>query len=293
MDLDQLILKNNKALEKRKDTNTLRHSNLLELSKQFPYYGYVEVDISNVPKFLMFYNNDDTIARTFFWWGKDSYEPTSLKIWTALSLNSFSILDVGAYSGVYSLAAASANPRAKIYSFEALDRVYSRLLVNQCVNNFINIKPLNFLISNSVNDSNNLNVYSGETILVSGSTTIDKSTQGKNPYETKFVKSATLDSMFADHQVSLIKIDVEGAELLVLEGSKNVIQNNYPDILMEVLTDADVAGLNELLKKYSYNYYSINDTSGEITQLDCIGVSKDILNILITKKSLKEIKNLI
>jgi FkbM family methyltransferase len=297
MNLKELVLKNEQALKEKENitkVGLLTDSELLLKSKEFPYKGFVEVNITGVPEFLMFHNNDDVVARSYFWKGRDSYESTSLKLWSAISKKSPIVLDIGAYTGIYSLAAASVNLKSKIYSFEALDRIYSRLLVNKLLNNFANIETFNVIVSD-VSGNDSLNIYSGESVLVSGSSTVDRSLVGKKPHHTKVVNSIKLDDKFKDITVSLIKIDVEGAELSVLNGIKNIIETSLPDILIEILEDANIKELNFFFSNHNYNYYSINDLTGEIKKIPLIVPSKDInsLNILITKKSIEEIKILI
>src|SRR3712207_3489738 len=43
------------------------------LKRQHPYFGYVDIEVENVPPFLMFSNNDDQVAQTYFWYGPDSF----------------------------------------------------------------------------------------------------------------------------------------------------------------------------------------------------------------------------
>ena len=49
------------------------------------------------------------------------------------------------------------------------------------------------------------------------------------------VKTTTLDILYPHLDgVKLLKIDIEGAEFRMLEGAKDLIQRNRPDILIEV-----------------------------------------------------------
>lgn len=51
------------------------------LAKSAPYFGYIDIEIDQYPIFGMFSANDCMVARNYFWNGKDSYEPMSLKVW--------------------------------------------------------------------------------------------------------------------------------------------------------------------------------------------------------------------
>ena len=62
------------------------------LSKEFPYFGYIEIKINDLPTFNMFSNNDDLVAQKYFWHGMNSYERTTLKIWSILSVLGLELL---------------------------------------------------------------------------------------------------------------------------------------------------------------------------------------------------------
>lgn len=286
---------NQHALDKRAIMHKIKvEDEFLKLSKTHPYYGYVEVSISMVPSFLMFYNNDDVVARKFFWNGSDAYEATSLTLWAALSKNAHIILDIGSYTGIYSFVAAASNPVAKVHAFEGLDRVYNRLLINKLVNKFTNIYTYNYVASNTSGISE-FNIYSGESILVSGSTILPKDQLSRPIHETKVVKSIRIDEVFSTDSISLIKIDTEGAEHLVLEGMKNILNTNSPDILIEILSDAQYSIVEKYLPSSKYNYYSINEESRKLTPIKNLKETVELgnLNTLITTKSLDYLSKLL
>ena len=262
-----------------------------QLSKGSPYFGYIDIEIDNFPLFSMFSANDDMVAKHFFWDGKDSYEPMSLKIWGALAKQSGVILDIGSYTGIYSLLAATINHKSKIYAFEALDIVYSRLLINKHSNNLGNLTCFNAAVG-AVDGNIELSSKAGDSILSSGSS-ISK-VVGKF---SKTIKCVTLGSIIDNlciDSVDLIKIDVEGAELDIIKNAEATLLHHSPDMLIEFLSDSDTELAANYLKELGYRFYQVNDRKMQINNSPKIQPASSMytLNTLVTKKSLKDIESL-
>jgi len=74
------------------------------------------------------------------------------------------------------------------------------------------------------------------------------------------VPTTTLDTYVAERDITprLIKIDVEGAEFLVLEGGRNCLRTCKPLLVIEIHPDDrgefDHARLREFLNEYGYSY---------------------------------------
>ena len=64
--------------------------------------------------------------------GPASFEPETLRLWVHLCRSAGWIYDVGAITGVFSLAAATSNPSCM--AFEPSSVTYSRLLINIAAN---------------------------------------------------------------------------------------------------------------------------------------------------------------
>lgn len=269
---------------------------LLTMSKEFPYHGFININITGCPGMVMFSNNDDFVAKKFFWNGINAYESTSLQLWTQLAKKSGIVIDVGAYSGIYSLAAASASRKSRIYTFEALDRVAARANINKIANHLSNMFVTHAAVSNTT-EFREFNVFSGDSILVTGSSLNSKESVGRSVYEKKMVRVTTLDhelSRIESGQVGLIKIDVEGSEAEVICGAMETISQHRPDMLVEILEGSDTESIEESLKNIPYNFFSINDRNGKIKQINHLKTASgmDDLNTLITVKSLQEIEAL-
>ncbi len=74
------------------------------------------------------------------------------------------------------------------------------------------------------------------------------------------VKMITLDAYCQEHRVApnCIKIDVEGHELHVLLGAKDVLARTKPDLVVEVSADRDTRdGIWELLVPLDYRVYAV------------------------------------
>lgn len=265
-----------------------------ELRKLAPYRGYVDVEISGVPTFCMLSNNDDFVAERYFWEGRDAYEPMSLRVWSALAARSAVTLDIGSYTGVYGLAAAMVNRKSKVHAFEALDRVHSRLMINKEANSLGNITPWHLAISNSEGELE-LNVYSGESVLVTGSSIEDKSSRAVQ--EKKRVATTTIDRLRSDRlavqpKVGLIKIDAEGSEHLVLEGARALLAELRPDILCELLEGAETDAMTTSLRSLGYRFLRIDDEALTLEETSDLVAARGMhdLNTLVTTKTADEVR---
>jgi FkbM family methyltransferase len=153
-------------------------------------------------------------------------------------------IDVGAHIGKYSLLLAR---RAKLVvaiepdpiSFSALKRAIM-------INKLRKIVALNIAVSDT---DGQCFFYMHRWSVVSSI----KVSQGS--FKTILVKSMTLDSIAKTlkTRIDVIKIDVEGAEVEVIKGAKNLLTQHKPKLVMEVWED-NFNNVIDLLEGLGYKY---------------------------------------
>jgi FkbM family methyltransferase len=160
-----------------------------------------------------------------YWIG--TYEVARLRaLANAVSLGTV-VYDVGANVGIYSLLASlRAGPSGKVYAFEPLERNLVYLRRHLALNNVENCVILETAVSNR----EGTRPFSAASW---SSSMAHLSTDGE-----KLVPSTTLDTcIYGDRGLrppDIIKIDVEGAEIEVLEGASRVLTEFHPAIFLEI-----------------------------------------------------------
>src|SRR5215813_187731 len=127
-------------------------------------------------------------------------------------------IDVGANAGYFTLiAAACVGDSGRVLSIEPNPSIADQLRVNVERSRLSNIIIEQTACTDSVETSIETLYIPDESSL--GKASLSKSNAGSE--ESVKVRSATLDQLILDHaleKVTLVKIDVEGAELMVLRG---------------------------------------------------------------------------
>ncbi|MFE3164434.1 FkbM family methyltransferase [Streptomyces sp. NPDC059224] len=227
--------------------------------KKFPYRGYVEIDSPYCPPFVMFCVNDDAVAMDTLWNGTFGYEPGTLATWARLAARSTTIADVGAHVGYFSMIAAHASPKAKVHSFEPVDQIHSRLSVNVRSNGVPNVKLYQAGVSSEPGWADISVRFSGN-LLSTGSTL-----EGAAPdAQLKRIRLVTLDEVFADTKLDLVKIDVEGHEMSVLHGARQVLKRDRPTLVLEALVDASLDELFAEFAPLGYDAHWITEADGTL-----------------------------
>jgi len=142
-------------------------------------------------------------------------------------------LDIGANSGYYSFYFAKKFTDLKIQAFEPNVDAYNKFLKTISKNSFKNIEISNFGLSNS-NKKIKMITWFKHGIAKTNSTILDKSHDIKNSkiFEANLrIGDEIID--LCDKKI-LLKIDVEGHELSVLDGLKALLNNNKCIILIEI-----------------------------------------------------------
>jgi FkbM family methyltransferase len=280
---DNLEIKNN-----LKEKNLVTKENYFSLARKYPTYGHIQVECFHGKDFTMINNNDDAVVSSIVW--LDGFENTSIAIWSVLSRNAQVILDVGSYTGLYSLV-AGANNDSDITAFEPLSDNYTRLTENIKLNNF-KIRALNMALSDS-NGKAEFNVFSEPGFLTSGGSLLKGSNRVKRSEE---VELGTIDTLGVFNIPELIKIDVEGAELSVLRGMQIVFdQGHRPDFLIEVLDEQAGATLTDFFEGMGYKFYQVFESNKKIIRKNSLTGTGNLnsLNNLITSKSMNELTTLL
>ena len=173
---------------------------------------------------------------------KELYEDDIHQLALKLLINEPSgmVLDIGANLGTFCVPLARKIPKLKFHAFEPQRIVNYQLCANIIINSLDNVQTYELALSNK-DDQLSLVMpdYAKETNI--GAFSIDGEVRS-NEYEcattsvTNKIDLVPLD-LFAFSDVKLIKIDVEGHELEVLQGGLETIKaNNYPPIIFEAWT---------------------------------------------------------
>jgi FkbM family methyltransferase len=140
--------------------------------------------------------------------------------------------DVGANIGFLTvLAAQRVGPTGTVYAFEPVPTNAAYVRNNALVNRFSHVRVFEQAVSNRVGKGQlSLAAYSGGSALSSAGAPEDL-------VGTCVVELVTIDELVAHNGLkppTFVKIDVEGAELEVLEGMTAVARQYCPVILLEV-----------------------------------------------------------
>lgn len=171
--------------------------------------------------------------------GGKPFEPESLTVWEDICSHGGTVLDIGAYTGLYAIAAAQR--RCHVIAFEPLLENRRRFRVNAILNGVV-VRANAEVVSDEVGDTT-ITVNPNVTGLTSGASLIRKNGQHRQ------VKSVTVDSLLLGECVAM-KIDVERAEPLVLRGAQDTLQRLKPALLVEVLGDDEKAAVRAAVPFY-------------------------------------------
>lgn len=202
--------------------------------------------------------------------------------------------DVGANYGYYTVRLAK--HCNKIYSFEPVKTVYKVLEKNILANRLSNVEALNFGVADSSRQET-INIYSS-----SGNNSIFNRNIPEG-HALRFVRKETIELVCLLeliksqklHPPTIMKIDVEGAEKLVIEGSLEIIKEHLPTIFIEYSreTSRDAGYQREDILKifqdiHHYHIYGISEDYKDHALYDVPDFDeKKVANLIVSTKPLK------
>jgi len=158
------------------------------------------------------------------------------------------VIDCGANVGELFLSIKSINPNIQYIGFEPDNQVFECLQLNT------NSKSSNICLSNESGEKN----FFIDSLGANSS--VYESEQGM---DSTVVKVEKLENLYPDTKIKLLKIDAEGSELEVLEGSKNIF-NNIDYISVDcgaekgINQDTTIIDVNNFLIKNKFSLIGIN-----------------------------------
>ncbi len=180
------------------------------------------------------------------------------------------VLDIGANLGAYAIPLAQkiAPAGGVVYAYEPQRIIYYQLCGNVFLNRLDNIHAFNCAVGSTAQEIDIPDLNYKDTQNIGGFTLSEVGKLNNTQIEAlggrNRVNVVTLDAIDLPRAPSLIKIDVEGFELEVIKGSKELLAKSmFPPILLEAWTEEWFAEQRkELLNKlteYGYSYFLIGD----------------------------------
>lgn len=213
-----------------------------------------------LPCGAFFLTSDDVLGKHLR--ERDHFEKGEQKLLQAYLQEGMIVIDVGAHQGLYTLLASmQVGKKGWVFSFEPSPRERRRLKWNLRLNFCRNVKIEPLALGKTEGTSNFYVCLGKET----GCNSLRPPTV-KDPIEKITVRVHPLDQYLkagSIHHVDLIKIDAEGSELEVLQGSAETLNSSRPILLCE-LADSRTAAwgyqaseIYEFLRAKKILWYSI------------------------------------
>jgi len=168
------------------------------------------------------------------------------------------MVDVGANVGIFSLLAASLG--ASCHAFEASPDVCVALRRNIALNKFTDIVVHECALSDHCGEASFFLFEETGSRTACGQSSFLR----RGPGREIRVPLKTLDSELSEFpQIDFIKIDVEGADFLVLRGARAILEKFHPVLVVEALEElaaklgGSVAEILEILWEHGYQVHTL------------------------------------
>lgn len=166
------------------------------------------------------------------------FEPETVAYVQSILKPGMTFVDVGANIGQYTLIASrSVGPAGRVFSFEPHPHTFAELNRHVAMNDAKNVQTFECALSDSKGKAKLWLGYSDNAGANSLNPTINTSGHSVE------IKTERMDDQLRDvDRIDLMKIDVEGAELLVLNGGIETIERTMPILVVEFSDERFTAG---------------------------------------------------
>jgi FkbM family methyltransferase len=232
----------------------------------FPYVGIVEVDCGAGT--FRIRSRGHNIENGLYWDGIAAHEPRTMAIWMREAARSRVVLDVGANSGVFALAAAACGAGA-VHAFEPVPRVHAILAENFALNPGL---PLHAWACAAGAETGTASIFDpGGDAPTSASLSERFAREHFGDLPATVVEVVAIDDFCAREgiaRVDLVKIDVEGFEEQALAGMRATVAASSPTIVMEVLPEqeARLRAVVEATWPGRYDWQPIDEGAGHASR---------------------------
>lgn len=210
-------------------------------------------------------------------------EPLSTEFLMKLITEGDVVVDIGANIGYYALLEAKlVGNKGKVYAVEPVPYNFELLEKNIELNRCSNIEAFQLAIGEknasgtiSITDKRNLSTMSQNTVQINRANLID----------TVQVKVVTLDEFFKNRAYpDFIRMDVEGYEVEIIEGMKDILAHNNPlEIFMEIHSFIIRERGREMLRTLSRSGFAIKVAIWEPTLVKSSFLLDKMLNFVSSK----------
>jgi len=186
-----------------------------------------------------------------YWLGV--YEPQLQQAIQELINPGWIIYDVGANIGYISILLAKAvNPSGQVHAFEALPDNFARVQMNIQLNSLQGIiSPVHAAVIDETKPV---------TFLVGPSNGMGKVSGSAGRQEVIYEHSLTVPGLSLDDYVyeqghpapNVVKMDIEGGEVLALPGMRRILENAHPLMLLELHGPESAEAAYTILTNYGY-----------------------------------------
>ena len=165
----------------------------------------------------------EMLQRQFYFFGTYFVEEHILDCWREAAKGAEIIFDVGANSGIYSLAALAIEPDATIHAFEPTPEIAARLRETADLNGLKQLHVHEVAVS-SVNGHATLRRCRGDMGTNEGMNFIDPDLGGGGERVSTVCLDQFCKSLAIGH-IDLLKLDIQGHEHLALKGAEHLIRD--------------------------------------------------------------------
>jgi FkbM family methyltransferase len=160
--------------------------------------------------------------------------------------------DAGAHTGLFALLASRCiGASGNIVAFEPHPVNAKQLRVHLAMNSILNCRVVQAAVSDTVGSSHIHDMGQSTMFQLDD---VGSVASGKRVR----VPTTTLDAEAAKHGFpDVVKVDVEGAELLVLQGANRVLSEKKPILFIEVHTEAIARELYTRLAGFGYSFTTL------------------------------------
>jgi FkbM family methyltransferase len=198
---------------------------------------------------------DAYVSRMWYFWGYSGYERGTTRLLGDLLPSRSCVLDVGANVGYYSVLAAATARGGEVHAFEPWPPAFRWLARNAELNGFSNLH-LNQVALSDVDGEARLFLPADRAW--SNASLLGGFVEQRGSLNVPAVRLDTYCRLRGIRRVDLIKLDVEGGELRVLNGLGALLEAWWPDVVCEVLAPFD-ADLERFFRHTPYRRFLLTD----------------------------------